>query len=159
MRVGSAPSMVVFSMFVLRHQIKVVRAIITSITVLVVDVIAFWNRPITGFPNITVQKAPLAVGASIVPSVSQGVAMATEDNVGQGFGACPENKLAELEHLIDALPSDAEHLGDCRQAVPVLIQLIHGLRLVILPKIRTWAEARTHSLIIDGGVTGVNLCR
>ena len=148
----------VLSMFVLRHQLKIAKAVVSSIAVQMVNVTALWNRPVAVLPNVSVQKGTLAVGAPVVASVSQGIAVTAEDDIGEWGRPRLESEFAELKHLVDALPGDAEYLGDCRQAVPVLIQLVHGLRLVVLSDVEPWAEPWTHTLIIDSGVTGVNLC-
>ena len=160
MRVGSlfsAGGSVVPSMFVLANHLQVLDAVVGSVAVTVVDVKAFGDGAVPTLPNVAMDKAPGAVGSTVVASVAQRVAMSVEYNEGQRLGPRSQCEASQLEHLVDALPRDAERFGYSRQAMAFLVQLEHRLRLIVLAQIRERTEAWTHIRIISMGVSGVNL--
>ena len=145
------------SVFVLADQLQVFDAVVASVPVSVVNVEASRDGAVLGLPYVAVQERPLAIGSPEVAGVAQCVAMLIKHDERKRLGTRAQVEAAELEHLIDALPGDAERLSDTSQAVAILVQLIHRVRLVILAQIRARTEAWTHIRIVSMGVSGVNL--
>ena len=98
--------------FGFRQELQIAQDVVRLVLVPVVDVVVIGDRPVGGFPDVAVEIPPLAVGAGVVPVPPAGVSPPLEHDVGERVGAVAVGAPPLGEHLVHALPGDAEGGGD-----------------------------------------------
>ena len=139
------------SMLCLTYQFKVIKPVIRTVAIYVVNIVVWRDWSIGLYPDVSVQKATRTICTSIIAIGATSIAMSAKEYEGQRFGSFTQWQASSQKSFMYALARYTESFSDLLTAITRNIQLVHDLC-----RFDVWRV--THVPILHERLTSVNQC-